>query len=47
MIPGQGEFGLLHPGWGRENRKTFFAVYVFLCLYDIGVQGSLLPALAP
>ncbi len=21
--PGQGEFGKLHPGWGRENRYTF------------------------
>ncbi len=20
IIPGQGEFGLWHPGWGRENR---------------------------
>ncbi len=20
IIPGQGEFGLRHPGWGRENR---------------------------
>jgi hypothetical protein len=26
-IPGQGEFGQWHPGWGRENRKPFFTVY--------------------
>ncbi len=23
MIPGQGEFGWWHPGWGRENGKPF------------------------
>ncbi len=22
-FPGHGEFGLWHPGWGRENRKPF------------------------
>jgi hypothetical protein len=23
IIPGQGEFGWCHPGWGRRNRKPF------------------------
>ncbi len=27
LIPGQGEFGYWHPGWGRENRWTLFTVY--------------------
>jgi hypothetical protein len=30
--PGQEEFGKLHPGWGRENRETFFTVY---CIIEI------------
>jgi hypothetical protein len=27
IIPSQGELGKLHPGWGRENRKSFITVY--------------------
>jgi hypothetical protein len=26
IIPGQGEFGKWHAGWGRENGKPFFTV---------------------
>jgi hypothetical protein len=26
IIPGQGEFGKWHPGWGREKSLTFFTV---------------------
>ncbi len=26
IIPAQGEFDQWHPGWGRENGKTFFTV---------------------
>ncbi len=29
-IPAQGEFGKWHPGWGREYRKPFFKVYVYV-----------------
>jgi hypothetical protein len=37
IIPGQGEFGKLHPGWGREKRKPFFNLF-----YSVGwTWGSL------
>jgi hypothetical protein len=26
IVPGQGEFGKWHPGWGRENHYSFFTV---------------------
>jgi hypothetical protein len=26
IVPGQGEFGWWHPGWGLENRYPFFTV---------------------
>ncbi len=30
IYPDQGEFGKWYPGWGRENGKPFFTVYVLL-----------------
>jgi len=27
MIPGKGEFGKWHPGWGREIAKPLFTVW--------------------
>jgi hypothetical protein len=29
IIPVQGEFDHCHPGWGRENGKSFFTVYAY------------------
>jgi hypothetical protein len=28
IIPGHGEFGKLHPGWGWENCQPFFTMYI-------------------
>ncbi len=35
IIPGQGEFGKWHPGWGREYRKAFFTVYLVSYPWEI------------
>jgi hypothetical protein len=33
IIPGQGEFGKWHPGWGRDNRWPFLQCIVNSLLY--------------
>ncbi len=45
IIPGQGEFGKCHPGWGRETANLFFTVYQRkrnnrTCRLGISVQMS-------
>jgi hypothetical protein len=44
--PGQEEFGKLHPGWGRENRETFFlqcTVLLKFCIFSRKLDRILSP----
>ncbi len=40
IMPGQGEFGQWHPGWGREKQKPFF---YSVCIVLTSGGGQVLP----